>query len=609
MASTASSSNLQNIAVVSENYSCLLLMILEAELERKKESTFSIELVHVDGGKVLIGQLIQMMMKFMLSWLEQSSGSDTQAHDREHGLTLLTFMTLIGGPVAFWRYSLKAILLTQYGIPTSSTNTLTSKSEDYKRGEDEFTNLESVVKIDEEVYVSQPPGFLDSKYPEKVYKVVKALYGLHQAPRAWPDIMFVVRACSRFQVYPKDPHILYSDYAMEPNNLDRKSKTLEVVILFGRETHYLANAKSKPCGLLLLQEAEICLLLQSCCWASFMDSKSKWDAVTLEQCVLQPLSLTTISLFLDMAVLSPVLAQHVSSYLERTEGNENEPSGEILGDPVIQGYLRIIKLKKQAKPVIKHHKAYMKLLHSHAKDSQGGAYSKKNKMHKDVCIQTRIKLITWKQKMLKVKGGQEKMMDEDKELMSTDEQIEGSEEHNEGNEEIFEGTGEQREDDRWIKRMIRIRFLQRIEEIKQEYKEEVKERGIKEKRIMKRQSSVQEKDEVKKKTISNKISSQDDHLILKTSKYLALNHSLMNLKDQKKLYMNVVTRSNGQKRCFSTLIRVLSVFDREDLDAVYKLVMNIYQDKIPEGFDKVLWGDLIVMFNPDGTRMSFGTPA
>ncbi|GJR40716.1 putative ribonuclease H-like domain-containing protein [Tanacetum coccineum] len=40
-------------------------------------------------------------------------------------------------------------------------------------------------KIDEEVYVSQPPGFLDPKNPQKVYKVVKALYGLHQAPRAW----------------------------------------------------------------------------------------------------------------------------------------------------------------------------------------------------------------------------------------------------------------------------------------------------------------------------------------------------------------------------------------------------------------------------------------
>ncbi|PWA84621.1 ribonuclease H-like domain, Reverse transcriptase, RNA-dependent DNA polymerase [Artemisia annua] len=40
-------------------------------------------------------------------------------------------------------------------------------------------------KITEEVYVKQPPGFEDPEHPNKVYKVVKALYGLHQAPRAW----------------------------------------------------------------------------------------------------------------------------------------------------------------------------------------------------------------------------------------------------------------------------------------------------------------------------------------------------------------------------------------------------------------------------------------
>ncbi|GJS98735.1 putative ribonuclease H-like domain-containing protein [Tanacetum coccineum] len=39
--------------------------------------------------------------------------------------------------------------------------------------------------IDEEVYMSQPPSFVDPKFPKKVYKVVKALYSLHQAPRAW----------------------------------------------------------------------------------------------------------------------------------------------------------------------------------------------------------------------------------------------------------------------------------------------------------------------------------------------------------------------------------------------------------------------------------------
>nr|GEW20569.1 putative ribonuclease H-like domain-containing protein [Tanacetum cinerariifolium] len=43
--------------------------------------------------------------------------------------------------------------------------------------------------IEEEVYVCQPPGFEDPDYPDKVYKVVKALYGLHQAPRAWYETL------------------------------------------------------------------------------------------------------------------------------------------------------------------------------------------------------------------------------------------------------------------------------------------------------------------------------------------------------------------------------------------------------------------------------------
>ncbi|GJR28556.1 putative ribonuclease H-like domain-containing protein [Tanacetum coccineum] len=41
--------------------------------------------------------------------------------------------------------------------------------------------------IEEEVYVTQLPGFKDPDNPDKVYKVVKALYGLHQAPRACQD--------------------------------------------------------------------------------------------------------------------------------------------------------------------------------------------------------------------------------------------------------------------------------------------------------------------------------------------------------------------------------------------------------------------------------------
>ncbi|GKC33964.1 putative ribonuclease H-like domain-containing protein [Tanacetum coccineum] len=43
--------------------------------------------------------------------------------------------------------------------------------------------------IEEEVYVCQPLGFVDPEFLEKVYKVEKALYGLHQAPRAWYETL------------------------------------------------------------------------------------------------------------------------------------------------------------------------------------------------------------------------------------------------------------------------------------------------------------------------------------------------------------------------------------------------------------------------------------
>ncbi|GKC41829.1 retrovirus-related pol polyprotein from transposon TNT 1-94 [Tanacetum coccineum] len=41
--------------------------------------------------------------------------------------------------------------------------------------------------INEEVYVAQPPGFVDFEKPNHVFKLKKALYGLKQAPKAWYD--------------------------------------------------------------------------------------------------------------------------------------------------------------------------------------------------------------------------------------------------------------------------------------------------------------------------------------------------------------------------------------------------------------------------------------
>ena len=37
----------------------------------------------------------------------------------------------------------------------------------------------------EEVYMQQPPGYVDAAHPTYIYRLHKSLYGLKQAPRAW----------------------------------------------------------------------------------------------------------------------------------------------------------------------------------------------------------------------------------------------------------------------------------------------------------------------------------------------------------------------------------------------------------------------------------------
>ncbi|GJZ48005.1 retrovirus-related pol polyprotein from transposon TNT 1-94 [Tanacetum coccineum] len=57
----------------------------------------------------------------------------------------------------------------------------------------------------EEVYVSQPDGFVDQDNLNHVYKLKKALYGLKQAPRAWYDLLSKFLLSQEFSKGTVDP--------------------------------------------------------------------------------------------------------------------------------------------------------------------------------------------------------------------------------------------------------------------------------------------------------------------------------------------------------------------------------------------------------------------
>lgn len=63
-------------------------------------------------------------------------------------------------------------------------------------------------EIEEEVYVSQPPGFEVKGGEHKVLKLHKALYGLKQAPRAWNAKLDRTLVALDFQKCPTE-HAMY----------------------------------------------------------------------------------------------------------------------------------------------------------------------------------------------------------------------------------------------------------------------------------------------------------------------------------------------------------------------------------------------------------------
>ncbi|GJX08588.1 retrovirus-related pol polyprotein from transposon TNT 1-94 [Tanacetum coccineum] len=93
-------------------------------------------------------------------------------------------------------------------------------------------------ELKEEVYVSQPEGFVDPDHPTHVYRLKKALYGLKQAPRAWYDTL------SRFLLDNK-----FSKGVVDPTLFTRKTDKHILLIQIYIDDIIFASTDPKACDI------------------------------------------------------------------------------------------------------------------------------------------------------------------------------------------------------------------------------------------------------------------------------------------------------------------------------------------------------------------------
>ncbi|GJZ46316.1 putative ribonuclease H-like domain-containing protein [Tanacetum coccineum] len=99
----------------------------------------------------------------------------------------------------------------------------------------------------EEVYVSQPDGFVDPDKPNYVYKLKKALYGLKQAPRVWYDMLSSFLISNDFSKGSVDPTLFIRREGKELL-LSINWRTSSLKLLAEKELNFLST--SWECGVL-----------------------------------------------------------------------------------------------------------------------------------------------------------------------------------------------------------------------------------------------------------------------------------------------------------------------------------------------------------------------
>ncbi|GJU04478.1 putative ribonuclease H-like domain-containing protein [Tanacetum coccineum] len=489
--------------------------------------------------------------------------------------------------------------------------------------------------IEEEVYVTQPLRFKDPDHPDKVYKVVKALYGLHQAPRACQD-KYVAEILKKFN---------YSDVksASTPVDLEKPLSRMEMLLLLIKPKYVaVAVAIGK---VLWIQNIARLWAENYYCKANVNAVKRTWapklqlfsNSYHLRHCLRGGISQEVgtpryLSLVVPLTkVGDEVVHKELGDRMERATTTassleaeqDNEKPEESDGFAEIIDFLKAssVSYALTVNPVIytscieqfwatakvpQDEEEHEESVPTPSNDPQPSgedsmATTTLKKRNPEVRKEENIK--TYRLKRLRKVGMSQRVeSSEDRKVGCFLKSIQTGRviarywgsvvsitpaENKEKKEEVREETT----------KGSRKKMLGRKRAGKEQQKESLKKQKVEEE---KESGEVEEDDKVELKKLLVIKKDEDiaiDAIPLATKLPVIIDYKLH--KEEMLVHYELI-RADGSSKRYSSMIRMLQRIYKEDLEALWRIVKAKYGDTRPKDeFERVLYGDLRVMFKPD----------
>ncbi|GJX00071.1 putative ribonuclease H-like domain-containing protein [Tanacetum coccineum] len=487
--------------------------------------------------------------------------------------------------------------------------------------------------------VHQPPGFVDPAHPNKVYKVIKALYGLHQAPRAWYETLSSFLLKNGFR---RDQHNMVACLEKTTGNSDFH----EIVdFLTSSSIHHaltLINAivddkevvVTEPSirSFLLFNDADENLAL--------MGYKGDFNKLTFQKALFSPQWKFLIHTILHCLSLKSTswneFSTNIASAVICLATNQKFNFSKLIFDGMLRNldntkkkflmYPRVLtlesikdaqaakinalksrikKLEKKCKPSISHHRAWLKSLKKNIFEEKiwkEGVYNGMEYMEtKEVVDEGRqsgeteeVKLTDDTEEVAEVIRGTK--MDASEELAARlqmeEREMYTIEERSKLLAEFFERRKKLLAEER-----VAVALYIKEQERDADFVPIRSERDEKMIEKMNKKAAGMDEEEVSKEPESTKVEvKQEGHEknFRKRSEEEQLRFFLKIVPDEEEeidyeVLDTRVFRANGSSRYIKTFTEMVSRFDRLDFIELHSLVMQRFSTTTPEGIDLVLW--------------------